>query len=342
MNKTLLYVTQDIKSASSYYRGYGELVKIKKYTDNSFNIKIASNLDWYELADADAVFMERPFSPSHLSFLMFAQAEEKKVWVDFDDHLGCVPSSNEASKLYKDTDVKTSLTNIIGYADIVTCSTSRLLDEMVGTPSENTIVIQNGIAKDKEWIQQARKINGSARDNIVLWRGTHTHQKDLLSFASQIVETANSNHAWKFDFMGYNPWFITDYIPYWQFKGGVSLRDYFWEMAMMTPSIIIVPLFDDDFNRCKSNIAALEASWLTGANVIAPDWPEWQIDGWMKYKDQEDFRRILMEYLNNGYNHEDSQKAIADIENKYTDRIGVGISPQNQQRLEILKQLEIL
>ena len=49
-----------------------------------------------------------------------------------------------------------------------------------------------------------------------------------------------------------------------------------------------VPLHDSYFNRCKSNIAALEGTYA-GAVCLVPDWPEWQIPGTLKYKTQEEF-----------------------------------------------------
>jgi hypothetical protein len=54
----------------------------------------------------------------------------------------------------------------------------------------------------------------------------------------------------------------------------------------------IVPLRDNAFNRCRSNLAWIEAT-CAGAVVIAPDWEEWRRPGIMNYTDAEGFRRTL-------------------------------------------------
>ena len=340
MSKTLLYITHDIASATSYYRGYGELSKIQKCYSADFNIEIARGLDWHDLLKADAVFMERPYSPPYRDFLLYAQQEGIPVWADYDDYLLGVPTWNPTYRLYADPENRESLQDIIATADVCSYSTGKLLKLMAPPDDKKSWVIQNGVAKDIEW--KNRNSDSIVRSNgpSVLWRGSETHQKDLLSFAAQIVETANQNPDWKFDFMGYNPWFISDYIPYTQFLGSFTLRSYWKKIASCGAGLIIVPLFDDDFNRAKSNIAALEASWLTGANVICPDWDEWHIDGWMRYKNPEEFRSLLSIALQRGYDEGLAEQSEESIKAKYTNING--LSPQNEIRVEILKTLNII
>lgn len=341
MSKTLLYVTHDITSATSYYRGYGELAKIQKLYSDDFKIEIAKGLDWHDLLKADAVFMERPYSPTYRDFLLYAQQEGIPVWVDYDDYLLGVPSWNPTHRLYADPDNRESLQEILATASVRSFSTRKLLDLMMADHDcLGSWVIQNGIAKDNKWRDRNNESSVRSNGQSVLWRGSETHQKDLLSYAAQIVETANKNPDWKFDFMGYNPWFISDYIPYTQFIGSYTLRSYWEKIANCGASLIIVPLFDDDFNRAKSNIAALEASWLTGANVICPDWDEWQIDGWLRYKTPEEFRTVLDNYLKVGYSG-----ALADYSEKAIRERYISVdtvSPQNQTRVKILESLGVI
>jgi len=339
MKKTLLLITEDIKSATSHYRGYGELSKISKQYD--FNIKIATGLDWHDLLGSDAVFMERPYSPPYRDFMLYAQKEGVPVWIDYDDYLLGVPGWNPTAKLYSKKENRKSLSEILHASDVSSFSTKHLMELMSPRREDKDFVIQNGIAKSPEWKKRNEEISVMKNNNSVLWRGSETHQKDLLSFAAQIVEAANGYPEWKFDFMGYNPWFISDYIPYTQFIGAYTLRSYWDKVANCGASIIIVPLFDDDFNRAKSNIAALEASWLIEANVICPDWDEWQVDGWSRYKSTEEFKELLMKHMHDGYNRTMAEAALKDIHFKY---IGsdLFLSPQNHQRIEILKKINII
>ena len=57
-----------------------------------------------------------------------------------------------------------------------------------------------------------------------------------------------------------------------------------------------VPLIEDGMNRCKSNIAWIEAT-AAGAVTIAPDWVEWQKPGVLNYNGLDEFKSMLMRPL---------------------------------------------
>ncbi len=59
-------------------------------------------------------------------------------------------------------------------------------------------------------------------------------------------------------------------------------------LSEAAPSAMIFPLHEHPFNRCKSNIAWLEATFA-GAACIAPDWAEWRHPGVLNYTDEHSF-----------------------------------------------------
>jgi hypothetical protein len=111
----------------------------------------------------------------------------------------------------------------------------------------------------------------------VHWRGGASHQEDLFFFRD-IFHDINPPvfyHGWDPWFLNVSPDHVFPYIP-----------DYYRYMALLAeshPTAVIVPLMDCPFNRCKSNIAALEAIWA-GAIPVVPDWPEWQFPGSVNYQ----------------------------------------------------------
>jgi hypothetical protein len=74
----------------------------------------------------------------------------------------------------------------------------------------------------------------------------------------------------------------------------VDTIKYFKWLANTAPRIMMVPLADTAFNRCKSNIAWLEATGA-GAAVLAPAWPEWGSCYW--YQGPDDFASVLESML---------------------------------------------
>jgi hypothetical protein len=93
---------------------------------------------------------------------------------------------------------------------------------------------------------------------------------------------------WHFLFMGMQPWFLngSQNLYEWPAK---DIIHYFTNVKEILPSLMTVPLDDTLFNRCKSNIAYIEASYF-GAVTLAPAWEEWKdLPGILTYTDNASF-----------------------------------------------------
>jgi hypothetical protein len=89
--------------------------------------------------------------------------------------------------------------------------------------------------------------------------------------------------------MGYKPFFL-DQIPENQrgFTPPLDIFKYFEYLKLVNPTIAFVTLSDSLFNRCKSNIAWIEATYA-GAVTVCPDWDVWELPGVLHYQDIHSF-----------------------------------------------------
>jgi hypothetical protein len=82
------------------------------------------------------------------------------------------------------------------------------------------------------------------------------------------------------------------------FAKSISMLQYLKVIDQMCPTIMVVPLLDDLFNRSKSNIAWIEGT-MNGAVVVAPDNGSWDQPGIVKYESKEEFKSKTQDLINN-------------------------------------------
>jgi hypothetical protein len=110
-----------------------------------------------------------------------------------------------------------------------------------------------------------------------------------MNFGSPINLATEDFKDWNFVFVGFYPWFLNKSAN----KGFVKGSDiivYFKNLMGMNPACVQVPLHDNPFNRSKSNIAYIEASYF-GAVSIVPEW--WEVPGALKYTDPQSYYECL-------------------------------------------------
>lgn len=338
--KTLMVHSTNPSNAVSYYRSVGEIFKLRKLKFNNLDVQVCQNIEWWQLRYADALMMERPYKEEHVSHILHAKALGMKVWVDYDDFLFGVPSDNPCFKLYQKEDTRANVAQAISLADYVTFSTEFLRDAMGDKNNPNHIVVNNGLACDQGWVDRTWS-KDEPKEKVVLWRGSNTHVRDLMAHSRGLVEASMKHPDWQFVFVGYQPWFITDYLPNWQFAGGFSVDDYFVKLVKRNPALVVVPLVDCPFNRAKSNIAGLEGNWLCNSNVLGPDFDEWRQPGWLTYNDPLHFGTILDHYMETGYDQKKAdlgRNAIKHLDN-FSD--GVPMLTRTKILTEMINGLEL-
>lgn len=315
--RTLLTFMPNPTDATSLYRGVGPFHTLKRKMGD-INVIINPELNWASLKMCDAVFLQRPGLDHHVRIVDMAHANSKPVWVDYDDDLFRVPLCNRAHSIYSKAKIQNNMLTIIAKADIVTVSTTALKDLLVSILTgvakggdqqpdlaalklshEKIHVVPN--AYDDEILAPLEDVGRPSHQNkIVAWRGSATHDKDLMLFTSQICDVVRDHLDWTYNLIGAPFWWTVERVQEVRGVKPTNLvvsetmdpADYFGFLTKTRPEVMIVPLEDIPFNRCKSNIAWVEATHA-GAVTIAPDWDEWRRPGVITYKDKDDFKAKL-------------------------------------------------
>lgn len=289
----LLALIPNKVDSTSFYRGAGPLAQIRKLNPN-ISVEYELTFDWSRLQSADALFMQRPFRENHLEIMEMAKFNNLPVWIDYDDDLFTVPESNPTYPVYGTDRIRKNVATMIAGADAVSVSTQHLMDRL-RLPSgqlmnKNTMVIPNAF---NDYVLKRPKI--AKRHPIVFWRGSNTHDEDLMAYADEMVEAQSTSSRWIWHMQGGAPWWLKA-----RMKGSnviygeaVDPMEYFCViLARTNPAISIVPLADNTFNRSKSNIAWMEGVFA-GACSLVPDWDGWRVPGAITYKDRSEFRQKL-------------------------------------------------
>jgi hypothetical protein len=299
MHKTrIAAISPSPGDGSSFYRGFGALSKlvkdegcrrmantIHKDQDQIIELDSRDSWGWEHLIQADLLFFQRPFMPAHKTVIQMAKAMSIPVWVDYDDDLFNVTWSNPAYQTFMTQTVHADILEILEMADAITVSTAHMkTDSVFGKiPNKTPHVVRNAIDTDMFKVERVME----ARRKAITWRGSSTHFEDMAPNVDAFVETAMFNKDWTFHFIGHPHWELIrkmpgDQINCIQFID--NIMQFIGTLCLLCPAIHVVTLVDNQFNRCKSNIAALEAIYA-GAMVVAPaGFAEWDMPGVLNYE----------------------------------------------------------
>lgn len=278
---------------------------------------VGQMVNWATLKACDAVFLQRPATEDHVRIVDMAKANGKPVWIDYDDWLYSVPQSNRASRLYNNPKIQNNMSKMLAKADVVTVSTP-YLGELIrnilkriakGSQTETdlllnpdkVVVVPNAYDLD---IMSSLDEKASHQRKHMAWRGSGTHDKDLLGVTEAIASCVSRNKTWTYSFIGEPFWLSMERLDEAAGEGNQNIKvvetidpiEYLAFLKTTLPAVMIVPLDDCPFNRAKSNIAWIEATHA-GAVTIAPDFEEWHRPGIINYTDAADFEAKLDSFL---------------------------------------------
>lgn len=348
--KTLLAFAPAYTDATSFYRAFGPLGELKKQYPE-INIIRGEEVNWATLSMVDAIYLQRPFNQTHVQIVEMARSNGKKVWIDYDDDLYSVPLGNRAYKLYVNQATQNNITSLVAKADFISVSTHQLkrkLSEIINkiqdkkipdavTNTEKIVVVPN--AYNPNFCKYRKEITSQRK--ILTWRGSDTHDKDLLVYTAAMKQAFATNLTWTMNLIGQPFWYTIEQIGS---IPGIKNENLivtpaldpaeYWKMIYLSnPSLVFVPLWDCPFNRSKSNIAWIEGAHA-GAGCLAPDWEEWRRPGIINYKDPKDFFEKMTSVLKGEINtmklYEDAWQYI--LENLTLEKV-------NPLRKKILDQM---
>lgn len=328
--KTVIVSGHESFDACGWYRGdipWADLAK-----RGHCQVKFIPNPQRGELRQADALFLLRPSTNIQLMAAQRARGLGVPIWCDYDDDLFEVQDDNPSAPMFQSPATQGMMELFLQMADVVTVTTECLRNAMAGRTKAPVEVIPNAIDDRLMSFERHEK-----RPKHIVWRGGPSHDRDLLEYSEYIAQLARDfENRWIF--MGYRPWWAKEKIKDPVCIGPTSGEDrtmvFFRALHALRPWLGIVPLHDNHFNRCKSNIALLEFA-LAGAAVVAPDWPEWNmVPGAHFYSTRPGFYDATAGFLNGDF---DVEKAAKQTWEFVRDQFRLSIV--NDERLRILANL---
>lgn len=279
MKCTILMVVDSVHQSGAYWRSTGPFIHMaKQYRQIDFNFKWMPHhqLRWPDIASSDIIFMHRPYDDIHYGIFSTAHDFGVPVWIDLDDHILDIPHDNDTYAVYMDPKVHDRVIKMILGAQAVSVSTAEM-KRIYNRYRENKdcVLIKNAIDPN---LFAYRNPDEREKMKRVLWRGSKHHQKDLLINKDAIVRACKEFKDFEFYFVGWKPWYIIEEVPNAFSVTPMEVNQFHKCLHAIHPDVIMVPLADNLFNRCKSNIAAIEGAMACGM-TIAPSWDEWNIPG---------------------------------------------------------------
>jgi hypothetical protein len=248
-------------------------------------------ISWVDVMGVDIVFLHRPCQKNDVTLMQIAHDCNVPVWIDYDDWLFELPGWNPHAHVYNNPTLQNNVAHCLATADIVSCTTQALYEKFK-LVNPNVVILPNAYRSD---LFHYRKEALEPRDNIIYWRGSNTHEGDLLSVREGFKGLGGVTH-----FIGTSSWMLLSGLDPMKYRvtGALDLLSFNRHIYQIKPKVMAFPLVDCLFNRCKSNIAYLEALHA-GAICVAPDLPEWRRVGVVTYKphDSDSFRDAINQTL---------------------------------------------
>jgi hypothetical protein len=312
------------KGACSFYRGWGVLSKLHKLRSDII-VEFETGISWNHLIDCDILYLVRPVENNYIESIEMAKNFGVIVWSDFDDLLPEIPEDNPSYNYFTSETILKNVETAIKNSDIVTVS-SELIKEYYKKINPDIIVIEN--AFNDYNLKFEKRTNEKKR---IMWRGSDTHRKDLLSCKDGMISINSKYPDWNWVFIGSNPWYITDEIKNSIIVSELELIKYNKFIKDIAPAITIIPLVDNLFNRAKSNCSWIEGTYA-GSCCIAPDLPEFQKDGCINYDNN--FEYLLEKTIKSkSFRQENYNKSFEYIHDNLL------LSKINQKRIQIIEKV---
>lgn len=280
--RILFFLINKIDSCS-FYRSGGiapDLIRQTGYQIDTKTLK-DSVFHWESLLSYDIIMMQRPYTPDALDIGKYVKKLGKKLWIDHDDNLLNLPRENRMAQTMT-VKAKNNFRELLQIADVVSVTTDALAADF-REYNPNIHVIPNA-HNDMVFGTYRSRVK---RNDLILWRGSDTHVRDIMLYADQISEAVNNFPSHKFVFAGFDPWMV-DQQDNLETLPTTDPLLYFETMRRLAPKLLHVPLQNTLFNRCKSNIAWMEATYF-GAVCLAPMIEEWIRPGALNYAEGNDY-----------------------------------------------------
>jgi glycosyltransferase involved in cell wall biosynthesis len=304
----IISVIKEPKGGCEYYRQLIPLQAIKPQLERLEAHNTLTHLSDDYLKEFDAIQLIRHDREGNIDR---CHKLGLKVIFDIDDYWN-LDTTHLLYDNYKKNKIPAHVTDCIRKADLVTTTQSFLLDK-IKPFNESSHIIPNLIPfTDKQW----QKIENKHDKIRIGWVGGVHHIEDIKLLQPFFNQLWNSNLSDKVEVVlgGYqhnsevHKYFAGIFSDNDNPRANVLLVEAmgilsFARMYEMC-DILLAPLKDTAFNRCKSNLKIIEAG-AKGKMVIASDIPNYRID----------FMDSNIRWVNQNRNHKEWFKHIKDLVN---------------------------
>jgi len=283
----------DVGGCSHYRMRFPEwaLQTIRKDIRFVSSMKLICYPDFFR--DIRVVRMQRQVSNAQADYFLkflWPLSNSLGFWIvyEIDDVIGYedIPKYNHAKEAFGNEKFFSNVQNMLNCADLITVTTEELKNYYhikYGVAHEKIIVIPNYLPR--WWVGEAYqpdRISQLYQENIkkprILLPLSSSHYdlknaNDGVDDLTGIVDFIRATHRkYQWCFVGHFPKQIQDLVKAKEVEvwPGSDLLNYPRELYMKKPNVILAPLQDNTFNRCKSNIKLIE-SWSLGIPAIVQD-----------------------------------------------------------------------
>ena len=286
--KKICFVASDA-SGVGYYRSFLPCKYLKSEFDTSITVGFDPNKLYYYY-EHNIVILQRHYHPDLLKFVDVMHEKGKQVWYDIDDLLWDIPNANSAKKAWTKNMLKDAQ-NLISVCDVVTVSTKPLYD-YIKRFNKNVYIMPNMV--EDNFIKKEK--NDKVR---ILYFGSNTHSGDFSSAVKYGLDEIVKQDNVELIFMGYIP---DEYKTVAKYVEYVDIKNYISTLQSINPDICIMPLDNNHFNCCKSNLKYLESTLAGAVSIASNIYPysktiEHNYNGLLCSKGQE-WKKALIELVN--------------------------------------------
>lgn len=332
MKKRILVYSPNPLDGVSFYRQWGPLSQLHdKLECISFPMDAASYSNWVYYLNYDVALMSRPHKYNDWHFAQECKKFGLPLWVDYDDDLFNITPDNPVYHTFASDQTRKYISDVLKLADVVTVATETNKSWVKENLGVEAMVIPNAIPN--AFLKYKKEFTDNKR---AAWRGSDSHREDLFAFSDEIAEVLNSHPDWETVFFGMYSKIVDEKCKRANVRWAkpVNICDFIIEFTKYNPSVVFVPLIDNQFNRVKSNLAWLDAT-LAGAAVVGPNWPN---SGWnaglFVYDKIKDFPKELAFLMENKQSAKNSHDASWDYI-----QTNLLLSSVNEMRLDLIHKL---